>query len=272
MTETTADIQSASERQGRRDLSNILMNLIIALLAPMFLGVTAGDIRYARMAAIETVNAYRARNHADLIAVAQIVAFGLAALGSLSLSFADDLSLSMTLRLRGNANALNRSAEQNRRVLRQSRDDDPMQHLAPIMSEPETPIAFSPGAFPEDDVVSEPGTLLSLAAEQELVAEAQARLQSPAQNAEQDPVSPPAPALSTAPAPSEKRDREMWAIAMVQEAAEINAGIPNLPPAERKAATIQAAALSSAAHDLMYGAPLQPLRPAAPASPNAIPS
>jgi hypothetical protein len=47
------------------------------------------------MAAIGTVNAYRARNHADLIAIAQIIAFGPAALGSLSLSMADDISLSM---------------------------------------------------------------------------------------------------------------------------------------------------------------------------------
>ena len=81
--------------------ADILMTLIAALLAPMFLAVSAGDIGLARAAAIETVNAYRARNHADLIAVAQIVAFGLAALGSLSLSLADDLSLSMALRLRG---------------------------------------------------------------------------------------------------------------------------------------------------------------------------
>ncbi|MEA2732013.1 MAG: hypothetical protein QOF70_6488, partial [Acetobacteraceae bacterium] len=63
--------------------SDFLMQLIVALLAPMFLGIAAGDINLARMAAIETVSAYRTRNHADLIAVAQIIAYGLAALGSL---------------------------------------------------------------------------------------------------------------------------------------------------------------------------------------------
>jgi hypothetical protein len=97
--------------------SDGLMALIIALLAPMFLGVTAGDPNLARLAALETVTAYQARNHADLLAIAQIIAYGLAALGSLSLSMDDNISVSMALRLRGNANALNRSAEQNRRTL-----------------------------------------------------------------------------------------------------------------------------------------------------------
>ncbi len=110
-----------------------LLNVIISLLAPMFLTSSSGDIAYARMAAIETISAYRASNLASLIAVAQIVAFGLAALGSLSLSLADDVSIPMALRLRGNANALNRSAEQNRRAYRES------QALDPAPADPETP-------------------------------------------------------------------------------------------------------------------------------------
>src|SRR5580692_3895965 len=83
--------------------SDILTHLIVTLLAPMFLIASNGDILVARMAALETINAYRGRDHVDLIAVAQIVGYGLAALGSLSLSMADGLSPSMTLRLRGNA-------------------------------------------------------------------------------------------------------------------------------------------------------------------------
>src|SRR5882757_7998874 len=95
----------------------VLTTLIITLLAPTFLGVCHGDIGLARSAAIETVNAYRARTQRDLIAAAQIIDFGLAALSSLSLSMAGDVSASMALRLRANANACNRAAEQNRRVL-----------------------------------------------------------------------------------------------------------------------------------------------------------
>jgi hypothetical protein len=96
--------------------SDILLTLIGILLAPVFLAVTNGDLTLARLAALHSINDYRARNQADLIAVAQIVGFGLAALGSLSLSLADDISLSMTLRLRGNAVACNRAAEQNRKA------------------------------------------------------------------------------------------------------------------------------------------------------------
>jgi hypothetical protein len=124
MTETSTHIAATSETVVPLPGSSILMSLIIALLSPMFLGVSAGDVSLARLAATETVNAYRARNHADLIAIAQIIAFGLAALGSLSLAMADDISLPMTLRLRGNANACNRSAEQNRRALNHTRARD----------------------------------------------------------------------------------------------------------------------------------------------------
>jgi hypothetical protein len=100
---------------------DVLLHVIATFLAPMFLTASGGDIGFARMAAMETVNAYCVRSPADLIPIAQIIAFGLAALGSLSLSMADELSLAMTLRLRGNAIACDRSAERNRRALRESK-------------------------------------------------------------------------------------------------------------------------------------------------------
>jgi len=252
MIDTTTDIESALETDIPLHPSGILMALITALLAPMFLGVSAGDIALARIAATETVAAYRARNHADLLAVAQIIAFGLAALGSLSLSLADDISLPMALRLRGNANACNRSAEQSRRTLAKSLAND----HAPTAPEPDTP-----PALPETEATPEPepDRLLSLAAERELAAEAQARLRTTQENAGPTPVQPLVPTQSTAPTTAEKRHREMWAIAMVKEASEITAGIANLPPAERGAASTRAAVLSSTAHDLLYGAPVPPL-------------
>jgi hypothetical protein len=227
--------------------SDILMNLIVACLAPMFLSVSGGDIGFARMAAIETVNAYRARNQMDLIAIAQIIGFGLAALGSLSLSMADDISLSMTLRLRGNANALNRSAEQNRRALTKSRGEDPMPHHAETAPEAETP----PVTSHED--LNDGALAVEMASAQKLAAAAPPRRQ-----AEQEPaIQPPAPApASTAAAQmtAENRHQAMWAIAIVKEAGEITASIPNLPVAERKAAAIRAGVLSSTANELLTGA------------------
>jgi hypothetical protein len=203
--------------------TSLLMTLIVTLLAPTFLGVTAGDLTLARMAAIETINDYRARNNADLIAIAQIIACGLAALGSLSLSMDDDISLSMTLRLRGNAVALNRSAEQNRRVLNQ-------------------PLRNNDHPAPEPEWTTEPGAFLSAAAEQELAEEAEARLRIPEQTAQP---------TQTVQLISEKRHQEMWVVAMINEASEITASIPTLPPAERSEATMRAVALSNAAHELL---------------------
>jgi hypothetical protein len=79
--------------------------------------------------------------------------------------------------------------------------------------------------------------------------------------AQSEPVVP-APLLSEAPAANpkaaEKRHRAMWAIAMVNEASEITASIPNLPPAERNAAAIRAAAPSSAANQLLAGVDAPP--------------
>ncbi|MDR3533150.1 MAG: hypothetical protein P4L90_21655, partial [Rhodopila sp.] len=92
MTETTISTEVTTGSDLPLHPSDILSNLIVAFLAPMFLGVSAGDIGFARLAAIETVNAYQARNQADLVAIAQIIGFGLAALGSLSLSMADNIS------------------------------------------------------------------------------------------------------------------------------------------------------------------------------------
>jgi hypothetical protein len=226
-------------------LSDILLHVIASILAPIFLGVTGGDVGLARVAAIETVNVYRAHNCADLIAVAQIVAYGLAALSSLSLSLDDELSLSMILRLRGNANALNRSAEQNRRAIRinaQPQDAD-------VMVQPE------PAAMPETyDDAPEAEPFLNEAAAELLAAESRNRLPGPQPKAAAEPVARAATAVAaTAPDATEKRHREMWAIAMVKEASEITAGIPGMPPAERGAATIRAGMLASTANQLLTG-------------------
>ena len=128
---------------------DILLHLIVTLLAPMFLAVCCGNLDFARMAVLETVNAYRARGHVDLIAVAQIVAHGLASVSSACLSMSDDISLPMTLRLRASANASDRACERNRRALEKNRATprpDPV--FAP---DPEPEPAADPTPDPEAD-------------------------------------------------------------------------------------------------------------------------
>ena len=246
MTQLTAPTKPLSPAPARTIRpSDILLNLIASVLAPIFLGVTGGDVTLARMAAIETVNAYRANNCADLISVAQIVAYGLAALSSLSLSFGDELSLSMILRLRGNANALNRSAEQNRRAIQtnaQPQDAD-------VTPQPESAAMTQPY---DDAPEAEP--FLNQAAAELLAAESRNRLPGPQPKAAAQPVARTATAVAaTAPELTEKRHREMWAIAMVKEASEIDAGIAGMPPAERAAASIRAGMLTSTANQLLTG-------------------
>ena len=88
-------------------------------------------------------------------------------------------------------------------------------------------------------------------AEQQLASEAQARLQDPRDAIDQ--ASIPLLRPNAAPTDAEKRNQAMWAIAMVKEASEITAGLLHLPPAERQAAAIRAAALGSAANELLTG-------------------
>ena len=147
----SATVTTATPPASNLDLQpgDILLHLIVTLLAPMFLGVCCGNLDFARMAALETVNAYRARSHVDLIAVAQIVAHGLASVSSACLSMSDDISLSMTLRLRASANASDRACERNRRALEKNRATpvpDPVFAADPIFApEPE------PGPTPDPE-------------------------------------------------------------------------------------------------------------------------
>jgi hypothetical protein len=267
MTETNTSIEAATQIDVPLRLHGVLMNLIVALLAPMFLGVTGGDIDFARMAAVETVNAYRARNRADLIAIAQIIAFGLAALGSLSLSMADDITVSMALRLRGNANACNRSAEQNRRALAKSLGDESVPQHPEMTAEPETPdviadyteTGYTETGYTETGY-NDADTFLSATAAQVLAAESLARLQGAEQTAEPGAISPRAQ-IGTHDMTPNKRHQAMWAIAMVKESGEINDSLPNLSPADREAAILRAAQLSRTAHDLIYRSATPPLSP-----------
>jgi hypothetical protein len=98
-----------------------LANLILALLTPMFLWSSEGDIRLAYTAAAHTVNAFRITNRLSLFTVAKIIAFDIATLSSLSLSMYEDVSMLLALRLRGNATSLDRSGDRNRRRLDQER-------------------------------------------------------------------------------------------------------------------------------------------------------
>src|ERR1700710_1051087 len=104
--------------------SDLLLQLIVTFLAPLFV-TGATELSLARLAAIETLASYQARTKAELLTIANIIGFGLAAMATLRLATQPDLSPSMTLRLHGCANALNRSAQQNVRLLTQLQRETP---------------------------------------------------------------------------------------------------------------------------------------------------
>jgi hypothetical protein len=231
--------------------AEILINLIVTLLTPMFLTGAGGDLTYARMAAFETIQAYRAETNADLIVAAKIIAFGLAALGSLCLSMADDLPISMVLRLRANANACSRSEEKNRRALQQTRFESetaPLQQPrpAPQMAPPPPAPEPAPEIEPEPEI-SEAALLASVVETQKRTAKHLATFTHPA---------------SQATAGTDEQHRNaMWAASAASVAAETAATLPNLPPEERRAALIWIAATSDAANDFLTGDTGPRLRP-----------
>ena len=245
------------------------MNLIVTLLAPMFIAVCGGDIEYARMAATETVNGYRSRDHGDLIAIAQIVARGLAALGSLSLSMSDDLTIAMTLRLHSNANALNRSAEQNRRAVRENHRADavPDYSQTHVEAPQHSQAPAAPETIPDPEQEKFEAEVLARAADtRKLVAYAQSCAQDlksaaePAQTATPITATPATATPTLNPLnPTAQEIQAMWAAAMADVADEFTAELPNLPPAERAMATSRVAALSHCANEMILGTP--PTRP-----------
>lgn len=244
ITEPSREAAPALQESGHA--SDILMNLVIALLAPMFLGVTAGDITLARLAAAQTVNAYQTRSHADLIAVAQIIACGLAALGSLSLSMDDDISIPMALRLRGNAIALNRSAEQHRRAIRGRRQAPAM---PPIQAAPTTPNAV----FEPADAEYEAAVVASVAEARRL---AQARLQETKPTPVVAPIPAATPTATAASVIATRQKDQMRGAAMADAAEECAAGLAHLPPHQRALTSHRTAALSTTANHLIAGTPL----------------
>jgi hypothetical protein len=231
--------------------ADVFMHLIVAFLAPMFLAVSGGDLHHARLAAIETVNTYRSRDPMDLLSIAQIVAFGLTTLSSLSLSLAEDLSLSMMLRLRGNATALNRATEKCRKALREA-----------------GPAGLLPQHLPDPDAggeeyLNEETVLANLSRAEHRIAEREAPAAAPQPPAPAPagiaaPAAAPQPPAATPAEAAERQHRTAWAAGMILVAREVTANLESLSPTQRQAATIQAAAMTEAANDLMSHAPMPP--------------
>ncbi len=93
-------------------MTNAVLEKILTLLAPLVLAAVQGDTQAARDAARSMLDSYEPRTDRELRLAALSIAFGFGALDALSKAADPDLTPNQAIRLRGNANALHRSAEQ----------------------------------------------------------------------------------------------------------------------------------------------------------------
>jgi hypothetical protein len=104
---------------------------------------SATDTGHARRAAQQAIDEYRSHTQGELITIAQIVGFALTALDNLRLSMAGDLTVSMKLKLRGNANALSRASHRASEILDKARETAPAAWMEAPERQP-TPVETPP--------------------------------------------------------------------------------------------------------------------------------
>ena len=195
--------------------SDLLLAFALSVIVPLLMAGGIGDAEAARCAAMETIAAYRANGRDQLVSIAQLVGFALVSLDSLRLSVPAELSLPMKLKLRGNANALNRSAQRHTATLEKQRQD--------AVAADDTAVRTKAPASPK-----------------------------PAQNiAPQDAAQPPA-ASKPEPEPCSDQERKhLWANAMTDVAAECSRNLHKLPPEQRQAEIVRIGAVNETARRLI---------------------
>jgi hypothetical protein len=139
-------------------ITPVFLDTIVGRLMPWLLLAAGGVPDVARQAVRDLLASYNVDTDEELRLAAEITSFGFSALEALSQSVDPDLSLNVVLRLRGSANAAQRSARQCQRALDKLRKDRrtaapdaqtraPMSK-APLMQAPQPgqPVPASPRA------------------------------------------------------------------------------------------------------------------------------
>ena len=209
----------------------IFINLVITLLARMFLEGAGGNQALARQSAAETLESYRTEGGLpDIILAAELIGFGLAALGSLSLSMANDIPVALALRLRNNANACNRSAGNARKALAANRPE-------PSPAPPPPP---------------EPDPEIDMEAINVSIAETRRQAEAHLARVKAAPA-PENPTPASNEAAEERHYQAEWAASAGRIAEETAAKLPTLKGAERRNALLWIGALKTGAADFIAG-------------------
>ncbi len=219
----------------------MLLEQIIRFLLPCFLA-TAVDLDAARQDILDTLRSYGARTRAELLNAAQIIAFSLSALDTLSEAGSGVMSPAMRLRYRGCANGLSRSSQQNEHALQQRLCTDPVvpEHAepahtapAPLLMEPtlaQHAASYQPtAAQPQSEPAANPLHTLPDGYAQQILTQAGGHQQS-APHAAAAPVTPQATATPlplAAPAAKPDRNARLWAGAMIETLRQM--GMPVAP-------------------------------------------
>ena len=233
-----------------------LMPFLLAVLIPFLTAGGIPDPDLARLAATETIAAYQAAGSSQLVTVAQIVAFALASLENLRLSAPQDLSLSMKLKLRGNATALNRVSQQATAALDAQRRDppaaapDPTEILASLAAAKavvrQARLRLPPETAKQVDLPTEAAT------QRDLPGETSAQADLPAEAAKPEAAKPELAPASKPTANVTQADLA-WAAAMTDVATRYSTELPNLPPAQQQPHLARIRALTNIAAMLGKG-------------------
>ena len=236
--------------------ANLLMEFVLSLLVPFLTTGSLTDPALARRAAEETIAAYKAAGQDQLVTIAQLVTFALTALDNLRLSMPPDLSLSMKLKLRGNANTLNRAAQHATATLdRQRRTVAPAQRdqtevLAALEAAKivvQQALAAQPSAPPQPaaDHAAAPAATSPTPI---------AAAEPPAKQPPATSPSPPPPLSGCGLPPTTDHHIDLaWASAMTDVAAEYTAELPHLSPAQRQTHLARISALTEISDRLGRG-------------------
>jgi hypothetical protein len=132
-----------------------IFDKILAFLAPLFLVAATGDIGAAQEAASAMLASYNPRTNREMRFAALSIAFAFGALETLSKAADPELALNQVLRLRGNANALNRSAQQNEARLEKLQKQPPVEieTVAPEAT-PDAPAEAVPASSTTADLLT----------------------------------------------------------------------------------------------------------------------
>jgi hypothetical protein len=196
-----------------------LMTYLLAVLATL-MAPSLGDLQLAHRAAQEAIDTRQTRTPADPMTTARSLAFAVTALDNLCLSMPADLSLAMKLRLRGNANALNRSAGDTTHIPRTAETP------APDLAEQAAITGWDQPETPPPARSTEPNDPIGLAAAMKTVA---ARLQT-----------------TTTASPAQQKVNALWASTLTQVAGEIALGkFPPPRPGQSRADLLRTTLMAS---------------------------